>query len=54
MDNLIPRRRVLPHGTYNVTFYTIWFSSMQLSLELGIEIREHFLYREGFGKFSLV
>ena len=38
----------------NVTFYRIWFSSMQLSLELGIEIREQFLYREGFGKFSLV
>ena len=45
---------VLPHGIYNVAFYRVWFSSMQLSLGLGIEIREQFLYREGFGKFSLV
>ena len=47
-------RRVLPDGIYNVTFYRVWFSSMQLSLGLGIEIREQLLYREGFGEFSLV
>ena len=45
---------VLPDGIYNVTFYRGWFSSMQLSLWLGIEIREQLLYREGFGEFSLV
>ena len=39
---------------YIVTFCRVWFSSMQLSLGLGIEIREQFLYREVFGKFSLV
>ena len=47
-------RRVLPDGMYNVTCYRVWFSSMQLSLGLGIEIREQLLYREGFGEFSLV
>ena len=47
-------RRVLPDGIYNMTFYRVWFSSMQLSLGLGIEIREQLLYREGFGEFSLV
>ena len=45
---------VLPDGIYNVTFYRGWFSSMQLSLGLGIEIREQLFYREGFGEFSLV
>ena len=45
---------VLPDGIYNVTFYRVRFSSMQLSLGLGIEIREQLLYREGFGEFSLV
>ena len=45
---------VLPDGIYNVTFYRVRFSSMQLSLRLGIEIREQLLYREGFGEFSLV
>ena len=44
-------RRVLPDGMYNVTCYRVWFSSMQLSLGLGIEIREQLLYREGFGEF---
>ena len=44
----------LPDGIYNVTFYRVRFSSMQLSLGLGIEIREQLLYREGFGEFSLV
>ena len=47
-------QRVLPDGIYNMTFYRVWFSSMQLSLGLGIEIREQLLYREGFGEFSLV
>ena len=47
-------RRVLPDGIYNMTFYRVRFSSMQLSLGLGIEIREQLLYREGFGEFSLV
>ena len=45
---------VLPDGIYNVAFYRVRFSSMQLSLGLGIEIREQLLYREGFGEFSLV
>ena len=45
---------LLPDGIYNVTFYRVRFSSMQLSLGLGIEIREQLLYREGFGEFSLV
>ena len=45
---------VLPGGIYNVAFYRVRFSSMQLSLGLGIEIREQLLYREGFGEFSLV
>ena len=51
MDNLTPgaEGRVLPDGIYNVTFYRVWFSSMQLSLGLGIEIGEQLLYREGFG-----
>ena len=31
-----PWGRVLPDGIYNVTFYRVWFSSMQLSLGLGI------------------
>ena len=44
----------LPDGIYNVTFYRVRFSSMQLSLGLGIEIREQLLYMEGFGEFSLV
>ena len=57
MNNLTPEGRgggVLPDGIYNVTFYRVRFSSMQLSLGLGIEIREQLLYREGFGEFSLV
>ena len=56
MNNLTPRGGggVLPDGIYNVTFYRVRFSSMQLSLGLGIEIREQLLYREGFGEFSLV
>ena len=45
---------LLPDGIYNVTFYRVRFSSLQLSLGLGIEIREQLLYREGFGEFSLV
>ena len=45
---------VLPDGIYNVTFYRGWFSSMQLRLGLGIEIREQLFYREGFGEFSLI
>ena len=52
-----PRGRgggVLPDGIYNVTFYRGWFSSMQLRLGLGIEIREQLFYREGFGEFSLI
>ena len=33
----------MPDGIYNVTFYRVWFSRMQLSLGLGIEIREQLL-----------
>ena len=55
MNNLTPGGgRVLPDGIYTVTFYGVWFSSMQLSLGLGIEVKEQLLYREGFGGFSLV
>ena len=43
-----------PDEIYNVTFYRGCFSSMQLSLGLGIEIREQLLYREGFWEFSSV
>ena len=49
-----PRGGGYCHMVCIVTFCRVWFSSMQLSLGLSIEIREQFLYREVFGKFSLV
>ena len=48
MNNLTPTGvgggGVLPDRIYNATFYRVWFSSMQLSLGLGIEIREQLLW----------